>query len=378
MSSFALLLRGLPNSGKTTTAALLRNALKPSVRISNDSVRYMAQPRDFSDFTLVASELGCLDLASSYLESGFVPVIDGVFEDVDFLSAQKLRFHRKGMRLIVITLEGSLSDLLDRNASRDPLARMEEDRMRELHAQFRPSGIVLSLDGKQPEEVADDVLDLLDLQPPYQGEAADQGAADILFLRHGAPEYPSDIYPDPYAMGLSEQGIDEARVARAAVERFAPEIVYTSDFRRAEQTASLVTATIDVTPQPEHRLRERVFHQLAGVELDEVRSQLGAEADAVLGGNSDLCEREEEESYEAARARVLGFFGEVAERHAGRRVLVVGHGGPHAWLVERALGAEMRGVRRMRWDTGHFSRFKVTPNQVSLDYLNRSPEDVTR
>lgn len=44
MSSFALLLRGLPNSGKTTTAALLRNALKPSVRISNDSVRYMAQP----------------------------------------------------------------------------------------------------------------------------------------------------------------------------------------------------------------------------------------------------------------------------------------------------------------------------------------------
>lgn len=75
---------------------------------------------------------------------------------------------------------------------------------------------------------------------------------------------------------------------------------------------------------------------------------------------------------------MLGFFDEVAERHAGRRVLVVGHGGPHAWLVERALGAEMRGVRRMRWDTGHFSRFKVTPNQVALDYLNRSPEDITR
>ncbi|GAA2640372.1 histidine phosphatase family protein [Streptomyces axinellae] len=382
MTPFALLLRGLPNSGKTTTAALLRDRLVPSVRVSNDSVRYMAQPRDFSDFTLVASELGCLDLAASYLDSGFVPVIDGVFEDIDFLSAQELRFRRKGMRLVTITLEGSLGDLLDRNAARAELARMDEDRMRELHGQFRPSGITLSIDGKQPEEVADDVLDLLELLPPAEAEAeastGAEGTAEVLFLRHGAPDYPADVYPDPYTMGLSARGRDEARAARAAVRRFAPDVVYTSDFRRAEETAELAADGLGLPLHREPALRERVFHQLAGVPLDEVRTLLGPEAQHVLHGNSDLCEWGTEETYEQARTRVLSFFEELAARHPGRRVLVVGHGGPHAWLTERALGAEMRGVRRMRWGTGHFSRFQVTPEEVALEFLNRSPEDIAR
>ncbi|WP_102924727.1 histidine phosphatase family protein [Streptomyces noursei] len=379
MNRIALLLRGLPGSGKTTTAALLRDSLVPAVRISNDSVRYMARPRDFSDFTLVASELGCLDLALSYLDSGFTPVIDGVFEDVDFLAAQQLRFQRKGMRLVTITLEGPLADLLDRNNARDPLARMDEDRVRELHRQFRPAGLLLGIHDKQPEEVADDVLDLLELtaqetetEPPATEDV------DLLFLRHGAPDYPGDTYPDPYAMALSPRGRDEARAARAAVERFAPEVVYTSDFLRARETATLATAGLDAEVREETALRERVFHAFAGLDLNEVRRHLGPEADRVLTGNSDLCDLDGEESYEQARDRVLEFFAALTARHPGRRVLVVGHGGPHHWLLERALGAQLRGVRALRWDTGHLSRFRIGPDAVAVDFVNRSPEDIAR
>ncbi|MYU51722.1 MULTISPECIES: histidine phosphatase family protein [Streptomyces] len=379
MNRIALLLRGLPGSGKTTTAALLRDSLVPAVRISNDSVRYMARPRDFSDFTLVASELGCLDLALSYLDSGFTPVIDGVFEDVDFLAAQELRFRRKGMRLVTITLDGTLTDLLDRNNARDPLARMDEDRVRELHRQFRPAGLLLGIHDKQPEEVADDVLDLLELTAQEaETEPPATEAVEILFLRHGAPDYPGDTYPDPYAMGLSPRGRDEARAARAAVARFAPEAVYTSDFLRARETAALATASLGVEVREEAALQERVFHTFAGVALDEVRRRLGPEADRVLTGNSDLCTVDGEESYEQARDRVLEFFTTLAARHPGRRVLVVGHGGPHHWLLERALGTELRGVRALRWDTGHFSRFRIGADAVSVDFVNRSPEDIAR
>ncbi|WEH36594.1 histidine phosphatase family protein [Streptomyces sp. AM 4-1-1] len=376
MNRIALLLRGLPNSGKTTTAALLRNKLTPAVRISNDSVRYMAQPRDFSAFTIEASELGCLDLAISYLDSGFTPVIDGVFEDTDFLDAQQLRFRRKGLRLVTVTLTGGLDDLMDRNSSRDPLARMDEDRMRELHAQFRPGGLLLDIDGKQPEEVADDVLDLLALTSQDEEVAAAAIDADVLFLRHGAPDYPQGVYPDPYGMGLSARGRDEARAARHAVKRFVPHVVYTSDFLRAEETAMLAAGSLGLDIRRDAALRERVFHTLTGTELAEVRILLGEEADRVLNGNSDFCEHGDEEAYEQARERVLTFFGKLAALHAGQRVLVVGHGGPHAWLMEKALGVQMRGMRRMRWDTGHFSRFRVGPDTVSVDFMNRSPEDI--
>ncbi|WP_173019452.1 histidine phosphatase family protein [Streptomyces alkaliphilus] len=378
MKNVALLLRGLPNSGKTTTAALLRNRLAPAVRVSNDSVRYMAQPRDFREFTIEASEVGCLDLAISYVESGFTAVIDGVFEDVEFLDAQELRFDRKGMELVIVTLVGGLSDLLDRNTARDPLARMDEDRMRELHESFRPRGLLLDIDGKQPEEVADDVLDLVEPLLREEGRPLPEAGADVLFLRHGAPEYPRDVYPDPYRMGLSARGRAEARAARSAIGRFAPHAVYTSDFRRAEETAELAVDLPGIGIRREPALRERVFHQLAGVELDEVRDRLGPDAEAVLNGNSDLCEYGEEETYREAGERTLAFFSELAVRHDGQRVLVVGHGGPHAWLVEKALGCRLRGSRGMRWDTGHFSRFRVGTDTVSVDFINRSPEDIAR
>ena len=146
----AVLIRGLPGTGKTTTAALLRDALNPAVRVSNDSVRYMAQPRDFTAFTLEASERACLDLAISYCDSGFLPIIDGVFEDVEFLAGQALRFDRRGCKLITVSLTADMADLVDRNNLRDPLQRMDETRLQELHSGFRTIGYPLSIRGKLP------------------------------------------------------------------------------------------------------------------------------------------------------------------------------------------------------------------------------------
>ncbi len=376
MDGTALVLRGLPGAGKTTTAALLRNALVPSVRVSNDSVRYMAQPRDFSGFTIKASELACMDLAISYLGSGFTPVIDGVFNDLDFMAEQRLRFRRKGLRLVTITLRATLGELLTRNSLRDPLTRMDDDRIRLLHDEFELIGIPLDIEDKLPEEVADCVLELLEEAAKDDEAPAPRTGTEVLFLRHGAPDYPPGLYPDPYAMGLSPDGRAEAVAARAAVERFAPDAVYTSDFQRAHETAALAAGSLGAPIQRTEALRERVIHAFAGKPLDQVRAELGPEASRVLGGNTDLCEYGDEETFEDARRRVLAFFDDLAGRHDGQKVLVVGHGGPHSWLVGKAMGADLKGLRRMRWDTGHFSRFHLHDDTVSVSFINRSPDDV--
>ncbi|WP_197289668.1 histidine phosphatase family protein [Saccharothrix sp. NRRL B-16348] len=374
---FAVLIRGLPGTGKTTTAALLRDALPPSVRVSNDSVRYMAHPRDFTAFTLEASELACLDLALSYCDSGFLPIVDGVFEDVDFLAGQALRFERRGYQLITISLAAEVDDLLHRNLLRDPLQRMDEARIHQLHSAFRPVGVSLGICGKLPEEVCDDVLDIIELERT-DGPSTEVGdhEVDVLFLRHGATDHPHEVYPDPFEMGLSAHGRAEARAAGAAVRRFAPDVVFSSDFARAWETAQLATAGLDVTVERVEALRERVFLGLVGKSFDDIRGALGPRAEGILNGNSDLVEIAPDESYEAARARVLSFFDKLPALYGGKRVLVIGHGGPHSWLVARAVGGDLKGVRRLRWDTGCFSRFTLSAEQTRLEAMNVPPSSV--
>jgi probable phosphoglycerate mutase len=335
----------------------------------------MAHPRDFTAFTLEASENACMDLALSYCESGFLSIVDGVFEDVEFLAGQALRFERRGHQLITISLAADVEDLLHRNEFRDPLQRMDVDRIHQLHSVFRPFGLSLGIRGKLPEEVCDDILDIIELERSG-GPATHFGAheVDLLFLRHGAPDYPHEVYPDPFGMPLSSEGRAEAVAARAAVRRFAPDVIVSSNFASAVETAQLACAGADVETVDD--LRERVFLQLVGKSFDEIRADLGDRATGILSGNSDLVELAPDESYDAARARALSFFDALPARYGGKRVLVVGHGGPHSWLVERALGVELKGVRRPRWDTGCFSRFTLSAGQTRLEVMNIAPGSV--
>ncbi len=367
-----ILLRGVPGVGKSTTSALIRDGLQPAVRVSNDDIRYLAKPRDFNAFTLATSEDACMELAATYVERGFTAVVDGVFYDTDFLAAWSITLARRGIPLIVVSLTLTLEDVLMRNRTRDELAQMPEMRLRDLHAGFRSFGHVLDIKENLPEEIAADVVDHVSSVNLERRDEAD-AVLELLYLRHGLPDYPNGVYPDHMALPLSATGRAEARAARHAVQRFCPDAVFTSDMQRAIDTAAIAAPT--VSPIIDEALRERTFPHLYGKRLDMLESEYGPDVRAVFAGNSDTWEPTDAEPLTEARTRVLRWLDMLRQRRDLHRVLVVGHGGPHTWILEQALGVDLATNRALKFDTGHFTKFRISATKTDVLYINRTPDD---
>jgi 2,3-bisphosphoglycerate-dependent phosphoglycerate mutase len=118
--------------------------------------------------------------------------------------------------------------------------------------------------------------------------------------------------------------------------------VYTSDLRRAVETAEIAFAGSAVPVVQDPRLRECNYGSMNGRPREEVHAK-------------GIDERYPEgETWREAVARVTGFLAELARTRDGQRVLLIGH--MSAWyalecLTKQARLEEVYGTR-MQWQEG--------------------------
>jgi probable phosphoglycerate mutase len=350
-------LRGLPGIGKTTVAALLRNRLAPAVRVSVDTIRYLAQPRDLGDGTVHAGEAASAALARSYAMAGYTAIVDGVFADVETLDALRGGLENEGVEVQVVTLTLGLDQALARNAARDAAMQLPADRIVWLYERFDDSIGHVVFTG---EHVAEEVAEIVEHR--VGDSRADSRVAlapkTILFLRHGAPDVEPDRYPDHDAVGLSDSGRRQILGVRAAVTRLAPQAIVSSPLPRARETAELIDEALKVGVELDPRLRERTFQALHGQSYQAIAARLGEDAAALLQSNSDDVALPGE-SLDAAADRVVAAVADVAGRPE-ERILVVSHGGPHGWICAAALQAPGPSLgRRVALGLGRMSVFTI-------------------
>lgn len=369
----AVLIRGR-GEAISTIAALLHDRLPGSLRVSARAVVEMLDHTEGSALPIEVAERSCFELAAAVCESGSMPIIDGRFADDEWLAGQLLRLDRRGIRLCVVT------SVAYGDESGPPGSAWRIEQPPALSAAGEVPSVAHLGYRASLDQVVAGVVDAVERRAQLVPAAvpADRAPVEVLFLRHGAPDYPAEIYPDPFRMPLSAQGRAEAVAARAAVCRFGPDDVVASDFRRAVETAELAVAGLGKSVRLAAELRERVFHQWIGKPFAEIRRDLGDRAAGALDGNSDLVTLDGEETYADARKRLVDYIGRLVDRYAGRRVLLVAHGGPHGWLVEHILGVDLMGSRALRWDTGCFSRFTISPEGITIGGINLPPSAVVQ
>ncbi len=153
----------------------------------------------------------------------------------------------------------------------------------------------------------------------------------ILLARHGETDWNREGrlqgHLDP---PLNDRGRAQARELACDVAAEAIEAVYTSDLRRAAETAAIVAAAFGLPVTVDQRLREIDLGSWAGLTRADIEERFpGATA-------------HDGETRDEHRERVLASVREIAGRHPQGRVLVVTHGGSIRSLERHVTGGSVR------------------------------------
>ena len=166
--------------------------------------------------------------------------------------------------------------------------------------------------------------------------------AKLILIRHGesAGNRARVFGDDPHSLPLTPLGYQQAREAAHTVgAQFQAEIVVSSPFIRARETARVIAEYLAVPLSLEPQLFERDVGLHRGKSYDSLyQAPDYSESERFTwrppGG----------ESYEDVRTRVAPVLDRIARHHLGRDVVVVSHGG-----VMMALWAHVAG----RWEQAH-------------------------
>jgi broad specificity phosphatase PhoE len=168
----------------------------------------------------------------------------------------------------------------------------------------------------------------------------------ILLARHGQSDWNATRRWQGHAdRPLTEKGREQARVLAARLAHIELDAVYSSDLRRAADTAAEVAAAqgLDVIERPE--LREVDVGSWSGLTREEAEQRF---PEGFARWREGYPGWDDGESYEAMTTRVLAAALDVARAHEDGRVLVVSHGGPIRAIHAAALGLDVHTYRRLR------------------------------
>ena len=164
----------------------------------------------------------------------------------------------------------------------------------------------------------------------------------LILVRHGESSGNRDriFAVSPHDLPLTELGYRQAQqVAQRIAALYQPELVVTSAYRRASETARIIAGALGVPMEFEVGLREREIGTHRGRSYDSFFTSPDYDPQRPWAWKP-----EGGESYEEVQARVAPILDRLAAAHPSKDVVVVSHGG-----VMTCLWAYVTG----RWEEAH-------------------------
>jgi probable phosphoglycerate mutase len=191
--------------------------------------------------------------------------------------------------------------------------------------------------------------------------SAAMNSTSLIMVRHGETAWNAQGRIQGHIdIALNELGEAQAEAVgkRLACEHF--DAVYASDLQRAYRTATPAVRQAGGTIVKDRRLRERHLGVLQGLTGGEASAAHPAAWQVFKSRNAEL-PLEGGESVSEFSRRVVAFLSDMADRHEGKSILAVTHGGVLDAAYRHALGMPLSAVR-------DFPIFNASINRLRHDH----------
>lgn len=140
------------------------------------------------------------------------------------------------------------------------------------------------------------------------------------------------------ATPLSELGLHQAKLTARALSKEKITVIYSSDLKRAMQTAGALSELTGLPVNETGVFRERNIGVLEGLTFDEAEKEYPGDYRALVDRNvAHVITRGE--SYRQLVDRVAGTVDDILEKHKGGKIAVFAHTGTICFLTLHLMGA---------------------------------------
>lgn len=189
---------------------------------------------------------------------------------------------------------------------------------------------------------------------------------EIWLVRHGETPWNAERRVQGWEdVPLNDTGIGQAQalgrhLAQLRDAGTAIDAIYSSDLKRAHQTARIVAESLGLEPRLESGVRERHYGVLQGLIFNAMQEHQ-PEATAIWQSREPEAALPGGESLGAFHRRVVSAVDAIARRHPGERIMVVSHGGAMDIIWRHAHNIDLRAPRAAPLLNASINRLTVGP-----------------
>lgn len=198
--------------------------------------------------------------------------------------------------------------------------------------------------------------------------------AYLILVRHGESEWNAKgLWTGLTDISLSEKGKEEAQIAAQEIQDIPLDMVFTSDLKRAQETADIITHQL-ATDSPlikNKALNERDYGELTGKNKWDLKKEFGDEKFTLLRRSFDY-PISGGETLKDVYNRVIPYYKTIIEPElmAGKNVLIAAHGNSIRALIKYLDNISDEDIAHLEVATGEVyvyiidSEGKITSKEI--------------